>query len=177
MGQGPMKLFGQTIELQAGHPGRPNLTTCCTSTSSPVARRFSARTTKPRSILRAPGPEMSAMSAHATASSTATASASASVSMSRRPLLARGRPARLRRSPRPAARRPYQDHRSRVLNPNPHQEGPRAVARGTRDPCLGTQDSGFRTRDYGFGIIRSAQCLLSDRAAPRGAPGRGRRAS
>jgi hypothetical protein len=34
VGQGQMEMFGQTIEIQPGHPGWRSPTTCCTSTSS-----------------------------------------------------------------------------------------------------------------------------------------------
>ena len=74
VGQGPMKMFGQTIELQSGHPGVPEshymLHIYCRPDGKVLFGTNDQTAFDPEGVC----PEMSAMSA--TASSTATASAS-----------------------------------------------------------------------------------------------------
>jgi hypothetical protein len=79
VGQGPMKLFGQTIEIQPGHPGVPEPHYMLHIYFKPDGKVLFG--TDPQTAFDPEG-DCPPMSASATASSTATASASASASVS-----------------------------------------------------------------------------------------------
>ncbi len=79
VGQGPMKLFGQTIEIQPGHPGVPEPHYMLHIYFKPDGKVLFG--TDPQTAFDPEG-ECPPMSASATASSTASASASASATTS-----------------------------------------------------------------------------------------------
>ena len=82
VGQGPMKLFGQTIELQPGHPGVEEPHYMLHIYFKPDGKVLFGTDAQTAFDPEGTCPEMSAMSASATASSTASASVSASASAS-----------------------------------------------------------------------------------------------
>ena len=106
VGQGPMKMFGQTIELQSGHPGVPEPHYMLHIYFKPGGKVLFGTNDQTAFDPEGACPEMSAMSAmsaHSTASSNSNREAHP---RARWPLQARAQPAARPRSPRPAACRP-----------------------------------------------------------------------